>query len=138
MTDVENRHKALARYIFEEGWNKQNPDIVDEVFTPEFVYHGVANNRDEFKQFWKVVLAAIPDIHFTLEDQIAEGDMTVHRWVFTGTHLGEWMGVPATGKKVVVPGMDIARFKDGKIAENWGIFDAVSMFQQMGAYPPME
>ncbi|OVE79433.1 hypothetical protein BVY01_02615 [bacterium I07] len=138
-SDTEEKNKAVIRQIYEEMWNNHNIGIIDEIAAENIIIHGYAvQGREGYKQFVKLVFEAFPDIHFTLEDQFAKGEKEVHRWTFTGTHQGEWMGIPATGKKVTVTGMDISRFVNNKIVEDWGFHDALGVFQQLGAYPPME
>jgi steroid delta-isomerase-like uncharacterized protein len=78
---------------------------------------------------------AFPDLHFTIEDEIAEGDTVVSRWTARGTHRGEFMGTPPTGRTIAVTGMDILHFVDGRIRENWAAFDALGLLQQLGAIP---
>ena len=78
---------------------------------------------------------AFPDLHFTLEDVIGEGDRVVVRWTATGTHKAEVMGVPATGKRVAVTGIEVSRFADGKLAETWVNWDALGLLRQLGAIP---
>jgi steroid delta-isomerase-like uncharacterized protein len=79
--------------------------------------------------------AAFPDLKISAEDMIADGDKVAVRSVMRGTHKGEFMGVPATGKRVEVSGIDIVRFEGGKAVEHWGITDNMSMMQQLGAMP---
>jgi predicted ester cyclase len=80
-------------------------------------------------------LSAFPDTKMTIEDQLAEGDKVTTRWTATGTHTGELMGIPATGKAVTVTGFDITRYSGGKSVEHWGQFDQMGMMQQLGVIP---
>ena len=77
--------------------------------------------------------AGFPDLHFTVEDQIAEGDMVVTRWTARGTHTGEFQSIPATGKAIRVAGTDIDRVIDGKSVECWAHVDELGLMQQLGA-----
>jgi steroid delta-isomerase-like uncharacterized protein len=79
--------------------------------------------------------SAFPDLQFTMEDQIADGDKVVHRLTATGTHRGEFMGIPPTDKRVRVTGVNINQFVDGKIVEAWGFMDMMGLMQQLGAIP---
>jgi len=79
--------------------------------------------------------AAFPDIHVTIEDQIADGDLVVSRWSAKGTHQGELMGIPATGKHATVTGITIDRIADGLIVESWNNWDTLGLMQQLGAIP---
>jgi len=130
--NIEEENKAVVRNWFEDGWNKHNPDIIDKYFAANYVNHGVATNSvDEWKQFVTPVLTAFPDIHFTVDDQIAEGDKVVTRWTFRATHQGEFMDVPATGKKVTVTGINISRHANGKYVEDWGNWDGLGLMKQL-------
>ena len=79
--------------------------------------------------------ATFPDMVVSTNDMIAEGDKVVSRWTGTGTHQGEFMGIPSTGNKVTVTGIGIDRLVDGKIVEHWEQFDTMGMMQQIGAIP---
>ena len=79
---------------------------------------------------------AFPDLHMKIEDQIAEGDMVASRLTVHGTHKGEFMGMPPTGKQITITGTDIVHIKDGKAVERWGNFDDLGMMQQLGVIPP--
>ena len=129
---TEEENKTVVRNWFEEGWNKHNPDIIDEYVAVDFINYSMDFNRDQLKQFISTVLIAFPDIHFTIENQIAEGDQVATRWTFRGTHKGEFMGVPATGKQVTVTGMNISRHANGKYVEDWGNWDALGFMMQLG------
>jgi steroid delta-isomerase-like uncharacterized protein len=85
-----------------------------------------------------MALAAFPDIQITVDDEIAEGDRVVCRWTVTGTHQGEFMGIPPAGKAVTRAGVAIYRLVNGKIAENWLFADDVDFMQQLGALPTPE
>lgn len=95
-------------------------------------------DREGFKQFIKMVRDAFPDFHDTVEDLIAENDKVVLRVTCTGTHKGEFMGVPPTGKQVTVSAIAIYRFAGGKAVEHWNVTDRLSLMQQLGVIPPME
>jgi len=112
---------------------------VDENFAPNFVIHntfpGLASNLKGTKQWNEVILAAMPDYNVKIDDQIAENDKVVTRWTARGTHKGEFQGIPATGKKVVISGVTINRYAHGKIAESWVEFDTLNLMRQLGASP---
>jgi steroid delta-isomerase-like uncharacterized protein len=132
-------NKALIRRLVEEGWNKRNLALVDELYA-DCVYHSPATGEikgEALKQFLASMLAAFPDIRFTIEDLVAEGDKLVTRWSCTGTHLGELVGLAPTGKQVTFSGMAIIRIVDGKIVEQWEESDALGILQQLGAVPPL-
>jgi len=79
--------------------------------------------------------AAFPDLHVTIEDVLAEGDKVVQRWSGHGSHQGELMGLPPSGKRISVAGITISRFEGGKVAEEWELYDMMGMMQQLGALP---
>jgi steroid delta-isomerase-like uncharacterized protein len=133
-------NKALVRRYFEDAWNKHNPAVVDQIYAADFVDRspdipGIAHTRDGLKQFMGVYLRAFPDARITIEDQLVDGDRVVTRWTGYGTQTGEFMEMAPSGKKVAVPGVQIDRFSDGKIVEEWTLFDQLGMLQQLGAVP---
>jgi steroid delta-isomerase-like uncharacterized protein len=79
--------------------------------------------------------SAFPDSTITIEDDISEGNMVASRWKIEGTHLSEFQGIPATGRSINVPGIDLSRVVNGKIAEHWAQFDLLALLQQIGAMP---
>ena len=131
--------KVTMQRFYEEVWNQGNLAAIDELLTPDFVDHGlppgVPPNREGFKQFAAMYRQAFPDARLTVEDLIIEGDKAVARWSATGTHQGALMGIPATGRKINISGIDVGRFVGGKWAEHWGNFDALGMMQQIGVVP---
>jgi len=90
---------------------------------------------ESFKHVINMFRTAFPDIHLTIQDEIAEGERVVHRWTMSGTQQGEFMGIPSTGKQATWTGITIVRFADGKILERWANVDILSMLQQLGAIP---
>ena len=136
-------NKAITRRIFEETWNQGKLDVVDEILATDFVLHDPVMPEDihgpeGFKQFVTMYRTAFPDIHFTIEDQIAAGDKVVTRWSGTGTHQGELMGIAPTGVRGPgVTGITIDRIAGGKTVETWNAWDALGMLQQIGVVPPI-
>jgi steroid delta-isomerase-like uncharacterized protein len=131
-------NKATFRRLV-EGLNQGNLDVYDEVVAPDFVNHsappGVPPTREGWKQLAAMFRAAFPDLHFHIEDEIADGDLLTTRWTAHGTHQGELMGIPATGKEATIGGINIARFAGGKIMERWEEFDMMGMMVQIGVVP---
>ena len=131
------QNKAITRRFFEVF----NLTVVDELFTPDYVHHNpsltpeLQRGREAYKQIVNQFITAFPDLHTTVDDAIAEGDKVATRWTWRGTHKGEVMGIPATGKQVVISGVSIHRIATGKIAEGWINFDALGMMQQLGVIP---
>ena len=135
-------NKALNRRFVEEVINQGNIEAIDELIDPGVVEHaappGVPTGREGAKQFFAIVRSAFPDLHHTIEDMIAEGDKVVMRSTWSGTHQGEFMGIPATGRRVRVSAIDISRVADGRIVEHWEQSDALGLMQQLGVIPPPE
>ena len=136
--------KALIRRFIEEIFNRGNMSIADEMLAPNFVDHeelpaGIPNDREGVKTLTTMLRSAFPDLKATIEDTIAEGDKVVIRMTWSGTHKGEFMGIPATGKRVSIGVIDILRMDGGKCVEHWGQMDSMGMMQQIGAIPaPVE
>jgi predicted ester cyclase len=120
MSTEEN--KAADRRYVEEVLNRGNLQVINELRTDdvEGVYHRVTGFRTAF-----------PDLQVTIETQVAEGDWTVIRLTFRGTHLGPFLGVPPTGKKVEFATIAMNRYSDGKSVENWGIHDFHGLLKQL-------
>ena len=134
------QNKALARRLFEEVWNGKNLAVLDELVAPNFVFHNSVQTLygpEGFKQFATTYHNAFPEAYFTIEDVIAEGDTVALRWTARGTHKGELLGIPPTGKQVTVSGITITLLSNGKSVESWGEFDALGMLQQIGVIPKM-
>jgi sugar lactone lactonase YvrE/predicted ester cyclase len=127
---------ALARRVFEEIWNEGALDVADEVFSPDVTYVGLIGNMppgpESYKQYVAGYRAILPDIHYTIDDAIAQGDKVLLRWSGPATQMGELMGAPPSGKTAFVTGMFLCRMEDGKIVETWSNFDALGMFMQFG------
>jgi len=109
---------------------------IDEVFAPDVLFHAPvptgATGTQALKQVWPVLLRAFPDLQVTVEDVIEERDKLVSRHTVSGTHLGEYMGVPPTGKAIVYNEVFICRFANGRVAEVWGFVDVLSQMRQLG------
>jgi steroid delta-isomerase-like uncharacterized protein len=114
-----------------------NLDQLSEILAPDVVNYSFpdARGREAFLQVMGMFLTAFPDMIMHMEDSIAEGDKVATRGYFTGTHMGNIMGIPATGKSVKVSYTDIWAIKDGKAAENWVQMDTLGMMQQLGVAP---
>jgi steroid delta-isomerase-like uncharacterized protein len=131
-------NKAVTHQFMEDLFNKRNLAIVDALCVTNVVNHGLgpeASGIEGTKRSASMYLAAFPDLHFDLEDFIAEGDQVVVRWTSTGTHKGELMGIPPTGKQFSATGIEIYRFESGKIVEHWLASDQLGLLQQLGIVP---
>ena len=139
MSTEEN--KARVHRFYEEVFNRKNTAALDEFIDPQSVDHsapvGAQGGIAGAKQVACMFLAAFPDVRFTVEDLIAEGDRVVARLTQCGTHYGMFLGLPPTGKRVQITGIEIFRFAGGKIVEHWNNYDDLGLFQQLGALPPM-
>jgi steroid delta-isomerase-like uncharacterized protein len=132
-------YKQLAKEWLEE-MNAHNVDAFDDYLTADFVEHetlpGIEGTGPEVpKQFFGMIFAAFPDVEMAMEDILVEDDKVCWRFRMTGTNTGEFMGMPATGKKIDIQGIDILRMVDGKAAEHWGQTDQMKMMQQLGLIP---
>ncbi len=131
--------KARARRIADELFSQGDLAVADEILTPDLIHHTPETHvegSEGAKQFVLALRRAFPDLSATVEDQVAEGDKLVQRIKWSGTHEGEFFGVPPTGKRVTAELMEIHSFgSDGKIAEHWSSMDQLGLLQQLGAIP---
>lgn len=127
--------KAKTREWFERVWNQKDESGIAEMADPQVVCHGLdeagGGGLDTFKQFYRSFVSAFPDIHIDVRDVILEGDKTVARLSFAGTHQGEGLGIPATGNRFQATAIAITRWKGGRIVEAWNEFDAAGMMKQL-------
>jgi steroid delta-isomerase-like uncharacterized protein len=133
---MSEENKDLARHSWEMLVNQQNPDAIDELYTPNFVWHEPDEDiqgSEEARKFLGMYLSAFPDMRVTVEDVIAEGDKVVSRWTIRGTHRGEMMGIAPTDEQIEIKGITIHRIEGGKIAEEWERYDNLGVMQQLGA-----
>ncbi len=132
--------KALDRRWYEEVWNQGNVASFEELASPDMVTHnpppGITPDFEGVKQAISIHRTGYPDMHFEIEDQIAEGDKVVTRSTLTGTHRGEWVGIPPTGKQVSIEVITIQRYRGGKMVEAWLAMDMLGWMQQLGVVPP--
>jgi len=137
MSTEEN--KALIRRLFEEGLNQNQPGVFDELIAPDFVLYdpppGIAHDRAGFRQLIETFRNAFPDLQVTFEAEFADGDYVIHRGYGTGTHQGEFQGIPPTGKQFKINFMHIWRVANGKAVENWVQMDMLGLMQQLGVVP---
>jgi steroid delta-isomerase-like uncharacterized protein len=133
-------HKRLIRRWW-DGLSQGNAaELIDEVYAPDYVLHDPSlpepvQGGEGVREFIAAVTAAFPDGQATIEDLIAEGDRVMQRVTFRGTHQGEFLGVPATGRTVSAWVMVISRMAGGKVAEEWQLVDGLGLMQQLGALP---
>ncbi len=144
MSTEEN--KMVIRRLTDEALNQGNMDVLEHVLADTFTYHELTNpgvtSRDDYKQFVTALRTAFPDIHFTIEDEVAENDKLVIRWTMRGTHRGDLVmpqgPIPPTSKQVQVSGSTLIRFAEGKVVEEWQNADNLGFLQQLGVIPVPE
>jgi steroid delta-isomerase-like uncharacterized protein len=127
--------KALVTRYLEEFWNSGKMETADEIIASDYTDHrpvGETKGPGALKQFATAFRNAFPDLHFPLEDQLAEREKAVVRWTFTGTHKNELLGIAATGKQVTLQGATILHSSGGKITETWVFWDRMSLMEQLG------
>ena len=127
--NTSDENKDISRRADEELFNRGNLSIADELFASNFVYHDPVSHEElrgpeSVKSYATMLRVAFPDLHQTIEEQIAEGDKVAYRWTARGTHQGEFMGIAPTGNRVEMTGISIARLIDGKLEEIWENYDA--------------
>ena len=126
MSTEEN--KAIVRRFFEEIWNSGDMTVVDEIWA--------VRDPEQYKIHVTELRTATPDLHFTIEDEIAEGDKVVVRYTVRATHKGEYLGQAPTGKPFTMTGIHIFRIARGKLAEMWFEMDRLGFMQQIGVVLP--
>jgi steroid delta-isomerase-like uncharacterized protein len=131
------RNKQLVKAFIEELFTKGDLDAVDRYLAPNFVNHnppfpGLPDGAEGIRQAATMMRQACPDWHSDLDQLVAEGDVVVERFTASGTHRGELMGVPPTGKTIVLPGINVFRIEGDQIAERWGQLDQMGLLRQLG------
>jgi steroid delta-isomerase-like uncharacterized protein len=136
MTIQEN--KDIARRWMQEIWQGASLATMEELFAANFVFNyvspGLEPNPESYKQCVDAYFIGFPDIQFTLEDLVAEGDKIAVHWSGRGTHEGEYWGFAPTGKRMTFRGISIIHIVDGKIVEEWGYDNAWEWMEQLGAF----
>jgi len=135
MTD----NKTIIKMFVEEVINQGKLDRGDDLVVADFVeldpLPGQQQGREGLKEVIGQMRAAFPDMHWVLEEMIAEGDKVASRFTWTGTHRGPFLGIPATGRSVTVKGVVIDRLVEGRMADSRILMDTLSMMQQLGVIP---
>ena len=130
------QNKALVRRMVEELQSGHNLDVIDELFAADFVDHsvppGLPPDRAGVKMQFAMFFSAFPDLHVVIHDQVAEGDRVVTRKTFHGTHQGDMMGIPPTGRSIAFDMIDILRVRGGKITDHWVAVDQGLLRAQLG------
>ena len=126
---------------FEEVWNQGRESAIDEQFAQGCVAHGLGESDitvhgpDEFKQFWRNIRAALPDVRIEVQDLVSDGHKAAARVVLTGTHTGEGLGAPPSGNRVRIAGIVMVHIQNGQIVEGWNSWDQLGLLRQIGVVP---
>jgi steroid delta-isomerase-like uncharacterized protein len=130
-------NKAAVRRFIGQAFNAGDLAVVDELVAPDYVLHADPEVRgtEGIKRFISTYREAFPDYACSIDDQVAEGDKVVTRWTVRGTYEGHLMGIPPTGKQVIMPGVVVDRLINGRLVETWIQTDALAMLQQLGVVP---
>src|SRR5262249_38723857 len=139
--------KDIIKRFVEELWNARRLGVADQIFSEDCVTHQLRSGLSAepaqrgpqaMKEHVSGWLMSFPDLRFTIEQMIAEGDRVVSQLVMEGTHQGTWMGISPTGKRFQIRMIVIHRIANGKIAEDWVLVESLGLFQQLGAVPDTE
>lgn len=133
-------NNSIARRLYEEIWNKKRLEVLNELVSPSHALHGPnisgsSIGPEAYKRQVALFFAGFPDLHWTIEDTVTEKDKVVVVWNFTGTHKGEFMGVPPTNRKVSTDGITIHELANGKIMDSYVNWDIWGLMQQLGVVP---
>jgi steroid delta-isomerase-like uncharacterized protein len=123
-------------------WNAHDVDGVLDYYDPEIVWHNVAleemyRGRQEVGGFVQALFTALPDLTFDVTERVAEGPLIAEQWVLAGTHEGEFLGVPPTGRRLRIEGMSMVRMREGRFLRDDFYFDASSVMRQLGLLPAL-
>ena len=133
MTDDAGR---LVRRLHAEALASRDPGVIDAFFAADFVSHtnppGLPEGVEGVRRFFAMFREAMPDVEVTIDELIVDRDRAAVATTIRGTHTGELLGVPATGRRVEVVGVDMVRVRDGKIVEHRGLTDTVGLMRQLG------
>jgi steroid delta-isomerase-like uncharacterized protein len=133
------QNKAVVRRYYDEVLNQGHLSVLDDIAADDYVendpFPGQGNGLADFKARVSTLLTAFSPCTFTIEDVVAEGDRVVVRWHSSGTHSGEFLGMPPTDREYTIAGIDIHRLADGRMVEHWHVVDQLSQLQQLGMIP---
>ena len=130
-------NKAVYRRFMEEVILGGNLDLIDDLVDEKFVEHevlapGIPEGREGLHAWVEMMRTGVPDVRIDIEDMVEDGDNVWARFRVRGTHTGEFLGLPPTGKPFEITGIDIVKFQDGRAVEHWGVTDTASMLMQIG------
>ncbi len=129
--------KSIVRRLYEEVWNKRKLHLMGELVSPSHALHGPnfsgsSIGPEAYKRQVALFVAGFPDLRFTIEDTVTEENKVVVCWTLSGTHKGEFMGIPATSKKVSIEGITIHHIANGRIMDSYAMRDMWGLMQQLG------
>ena len=131
---------AIVTRLWDDIYSNGEVDLVDEVMANEYLNHdllpGEEPGAEGVRQFVLNLRSAFPDLRFAVEQMVAKDDMVVTRWLATGTHEGDFLAIPASGRRMSATGMTMHRLEDGVIVEGWTNWDALTMLTQIGVLSP--
>src|SRR5215472_18091019 len=140
---MDDPKQLIVRFV-EELWNRRRLDVADAIFAKDCVTHqlrsGVAADAvprgpQPIKEHVAGWIASFPDLRFTIEQMLGEGDRVVMQLMMEGTHQGVWLGIPPSGKKMQIRMFTVHRMAQGKIVEDWVLVESLGIFQQLGIVP---
>lgn len=139
--------KQLVSRFVEELWNERRLDVADEIFAENCVTHQlrsgmpvdvVRRGPEAIKEHVAGWIVSFPDLRFSIEQMLSEGDRVMMQLLMEGTHQGAWLGIPASGKKIQIRMFTVHRVAQGKIVEDWVLVESLGFFQQLGVIPNTE
>ena len=133
-----DENKALVRRFYEEVWDRGNSDFAFEVFADDYIRHdlrptGALPGPEGQKRIADDFRAAFPDLRVTVDLMVGEGDYVVGRWTASGTHLGSWGALEATGRQATFSAVNVFRIENGKVVEIWNHRDDFGLSEQIGS-----
>ena len=137
---MSQENKSIASSLYDGVWNKRKLELVDQLISPSHALHdpivsGSQVGPELYKHRVRQMTTGFPDLRITIEDTIAEKEKLVVSWVISGTHKGEFMEIPATGRKISVEGITIHHIQNGKILDSYARWDVLDLMRQLGAVP---
>ncbi|HEX4945705.1 MAG TPA: ester cyclase [Blastocatellia bacterium] len=137
MSTTEENKTIARRYV--DVWNQHDPAALDTVFAANAVRHdpatGVATGIESIRTIMQALLTAFPDLLITIDQALADEDCAILRWTATGTHNGDFQGIPPTGKPINVKGNSVYQCANGKMLAEHSIWDTLGLLKQLGAIP---
>ena len=133
-------NKAVARRIVEEVFNNGDLSLIPELISPDYILHGSMElkGQEGFRQYVRAVRSGFPDVHLTIANIFADGEMVAIFYTVTGAFKGEFRGIPPTGRKLSWPVAILCRYADAREIETWGYSDMLTFYQQLGVTPPKQ